>query len=100
MSTMRTLKPADLAPVIDSLVHPKRLFTRVEVLQKKCPVPSSSGIYAWFFKEIPEGVPSDECLTCARARLKQTMHDKIYPPNPIISISLPSGNVSRARKKW
>ena len=60
---MRTLKPADLDPVIDSLVHPKRLFTRVEVLQKKCPVPSSSGIYAWFFKEIPEGVPSDECLT-------------------------------------
>ena len=62
MSTKETLKPDDLDTLIDSLVHPEKLFTRVEVLQKMCPVPSSSGVYAWFFKETPEDVPTEGCV--------------------------------------
>jgi len=62
MSSKGTLKPNDFDLVIDSLIHPKKLFTRAEVLQKKCPVPNSPGIYAWFFKEIPQGAPTEGCL--------------------------------------
>ena len=62
MSTSGTNKPDEKESVIESLVHPEKLFSRVKVLQKDCPVPSSSGVYAWFFKEIPQGVPIDGCL--------------------------------------
>ena len=48
---------------IESLTSPSKLYTRGEVLSKPCPVPSVSGVYAWFFKEIPEIVPTDGCVT-------------------------------------
>ncbi len=41
---------------------PKRLFSRVEVLQRPSPVPAASGLYAWYFHEIPRGVPTKDCL--------------------------------------
>ena len=47
----------------ESLTSPSHLYTRAEVLSKPSPVPSASGVYAWFFKEIPEIVPTDGCVT-------------------------------------
>jgi hypothetical protein len=47
----------------ESLTSPSHLHTRAEVLSKPSPVPSASGVYAWFFKEIPEIVPTDGCVT-------------------------------------
>ena len=49
---------------IDALLHPKRLWSRDEVLHNPSPVPKKPGIYAWFFKEIPPGVPTTGCITC------------------------------------
>ena len=46
-----------------SLTSPSHLYTRAEVLSKPSPVPSASGVYAWFFKEVPEIVPTDGCVT-------------------------------------
>ena len=47
----------------ESLTSPSHLYTRAEVLSKPSPVPSASGVYAWFFKEIPGIVPTDGCVT-------------------------------------
>jgi DNA-binding PadR family transcriptional regulator len=52
-----------------SLTSPSHLYTRAEVLSKPCPVPSASGVYAWFFKEIPGIVPTDGCVTKDRLTL-------------------------------
>ena len=47
---------------MNSLTNPEKLYSRAEVLLKDCPVPSCSGIYAWFFKEIPPYVPIEGCI--------------------------------------
>lgn len=45
------------------LLRPDRLFSRAEVLSRPCPVPARRGVYAWFFASIPDGVPTDGCLS-------------------------------------
>jgi hypothetical protein len=52
---------ADMAEVVRALTNPQRVFSRSEVLAKPCPVPKERGVYAWFFKELPQGVPADGC---------------------------------------
>ena len=44
------------------LLCPARLYSRAEVLSQPCPVPKEPGVYAWFFKQIPPGVPVDSCI--------------------------------------
>ena len=46
---------------LNKLLHPTKLYTRNEVLKNPSPVPKESGVYAWFFNEIPPNVPIDEC---------------------------------------
>jgi hypothetical protein len=48
---------------LDALRNPARLWTREEVLQRPSPVPAVSGLYAWFFREVPEGVAVQGCVT-------------------------------------
>jgi hypothetical protein len=35
-----------------------RLYSRSEVLARPSPVPKQPGVYAWYFKEVPPGVPT------------------------------------------
>ena len=42
---------------IEQLLHPPILWTRSQVLQSPCPVPATPGVYAWYFDDIPPGVP-------------------------------------------
>lgn len=46
---------------IDALIRPAHIFSRSEVLATPCPVPAVRGAYAWWFRTIPEGVPTDGC---------------------------------------
>ncbi len=47
-----------LNPYHKSLLTPTRLWSGNEILsQKPCPVPAASGVYAWYFKQIPVSVP-------------------------------------------
>jgi len=46
-----------------ALTDPHRLFTRAQVITSPCPVPASRGVYAWYFRDIPGGVPVDGCVT-------------------------------------
>jgi hypothetical protein len=44
------------------LLEPAKLWTRSEVLSRPCPVPNAAGVYAWFFRECPDGVPTEGCV--------------------------------------
>jgi hypothetical protein len=39
--------------VVEPLLRQPKLWTRAEVLRRECPVPGTSGVYAWFFRELP-----------------------------------------------
>ena len=46
-----------------SLLAPSRLFDRVAVLARPCPVPMRAGVYGWYFRQTPPAVPVDGCQT-------------------------------------
>ena len=50
------IAPAPIAP-------PGNLYSRDEVLRDPSPVPAANGLYAWYFRDFPVIVPSDNCLT-------------------------------------
>jgi len=50
-------------PYTAPLLNPERLFSRAEALSRPCPVPAKRGVYAWYFSSIPDGVPTDGCLS-------------------------------------
>ncbi|WP_312605935.1 GIY-YIG nuclease family protein [Kosakonia cowanii] len=43
--------------------YPEKTFSRVEVMSRPTPVPAINGVYFWWFKEIPPGVPTEGCIT-------------------------------------
>ena len=43
------------------LLAPARLWSRADVLASPSPVPREPGVYAWYFREIPPGVPTADC---------------------------------------
>ena len=45
-----------------TLVNPERLWSREEALALPSPVPKVSGVYTWFFRDIPPGVPTKGCV--------------------------------------
>lgn len=45
-----------------ALTEPPRLWSRAEVLTRPCPVPKSPGVYAWYFRAPPAGVPLEGCI--------------------------------------
>lgn len=44
-----------------ALTRPNRLLSRDEVLARPCPAPPAAGVYAWYFREVPPGVPVEGC---------------------------------------
>ena len=44
------------------ITEPTKLLDRGEVLSRPSPVPALPGVYGWYFKEIPPGVPVDGCI--------------------------------------
>lgn len=46
------------------LLAPARLWSRAEVLASPSPVPREPGVYAWYFRYIPLGVPTFDCHRC------------------------------------
>lgn len=42
--------------------YPDRFFSRTDVMSRPTPVPAVNGIYFWWFKEIPPGVPTEGCI--------------------------------------
>ena len=52
---------AVIAPV--HIAPPSNLHSRHEVLHCPSPVPAASGLYAWYFTDIPAVIPTSGCLT-------------------------------------
>ena len=50
-----------MSHLIAALLRPSHLFTRQEVLSKPSPVPPRPGVYVWYFREVPPGVPVEGC---------------------------------------
>lgn len=71
--------PAMHSADIDALIHPTRLFSRREVLAKDCPVPRKPGVYAWYFRQVPSGVPVNDCHRLAEGTL---LYVGISPKRP------------------
>lgn len=57
---MDSAPPHDVA---SRLLAPSQLFTRDEVLPRLSPIPAASGMYAWYFDEVPSRVPLAGCRT-------------------------------------
>ena len=43
------------------LVERAHAHTRDEVLARPCPVPATGGVYGWWFRRVPPGVPAGGC---------------------------------------
>ena len=50
-------------PHRDAFRNPVRVWSRDEVLTKPSPVPNAPGVYGWYLKEVPPGVPASGCVT-------------------------------------
>jgi hypothetical protein len=48
---------------ISGLIHPMKVYSRTDVINRPCPILRQPGIYAWYFKEIPLKVPTNGCTT-------------------------------------
>ena len=49
--------------VIASLLRPDRLWSAAEIVNGFAHVPKAAGVYAWYFDEVPPGVPTSGCHT-------------------------------------
>lgn len=49
--------------LLESLSSPEKIISRMEFMGDSNLVPKESGIYAWYFKEIPPEVPVANCTT-------------------------------------
>lgn len=76
------------------LLTPPRLFSRAEVLTRPCPIPAVAGVYAWYFDEIPAGVPVDGCRTIGGHTL---LYVGISPKKPSADGLKPSRQTMRTR---
>lgn len=61
------------------LLEPKRLWSRAECLARDCPVPRVAGVYAWYFREMPPGIPAHDCCRVQGATL---LYVGISPQRP------------------
>lgn len=47
---------------VEDLLNPQRLWSQAEILARPSYVPREPGVYAWYFREIPDGVPYHDCV--------------------------------------
>ena len=79
-SNMRCVRESSGVQETTSLLNPSRLWTRSEVLTRPCPVPREPGVYAWYFRCIPPGVPTSGCHTYQDLTLLYTGISPRHPP--------------------
>jgi hypothetical protein len=61
------------------LLQPQRLYSRAEVLTRPSAIPKTAGAYAWYFRDIPDGVPIEGCV---RHRNLTLLYTGIAPKPP------------------
>jgi hypothetical protein len=53
-----------MQPLVEAFRHPSRTWSRAEVLDRPSPVPKAAGIYGWYLRQLPPGVPNTGCVHC------------------------------------
>ncbi|MGQ0846550.1 MAG: GIY-YIG nuclease family protein [Sporichthyaceae bacterium] len=84
-------------PEYAELLDPPRTYTRAEVLASPSPVPRTSGIYGWYFDEIPDGVPVDRVVHTSHGAL---LYVGISPKAPPAGGARPSAQTLRDRIRY
>lgn len=80
-----------------SILSDAPLFTRAQALQKPGPVPREAGIYGWYFRDVPPGVPTDHCVTREGLTL---LYAGIAPKRPPANGRAPSTQTLRDRIRY
>jgi hypothetical protein len=62
----------------EALMSPSRLYSRSEILSVNSPVPSTRGLYAWFFRQPPDNIPLNDCV---KIQGKVLLYAGISPKN-------------------
>lgn len=83
--------------VLKGIANPQRVFSRPEIISKQSPVPKSPGVYAWYFKTIPEIVPTKSCITYGNLTL---LYVGIAPKKPPRNGRAPSKEHLRSRIRY
>ena len=83
-------------PMKTELLQPQKVWFRAEVLTSPSPIPASPGVYAWWFKEIPPGLTTDQCLTHQGLTL---LYVGISPKRPAANGKLSQQNL-RTRMRY
>ena len=81
----------------DQLTHPTRLWSRPNILARPCPVPAEPGVYAWYFAEVPPGVPTQGCAVRDGCTL---LYVGISPSAPPANGKPPSRQNLRTRVRY
>jgi hypothetical protein len=81
----------------DDLLFPRRLWSRAEVLSRPSPVPKSPGVYAWYFRNLDNLVPSQAGISIGEFRLH---YIGISPSAPPSNGRLPSKQSHRHRLRY
>ena len=53
----------DLIADCEELLRPVRLWQGKEVVAGDVAVPKEPGIYAWYFRDFPSEIPTNNCIT-------------------------------------
>jgi hypothetical protein len=56
------LSSKEISDLGEELVYSSRLYRWSELKNNPTLPPRSPGVYAWFFKRVPQGVPTDSCV--------------------------------------
>src|SRR5690349_13002148 len=80
--------------VMAAITKPDRLWSREEVLSRPCPVPAASGVYGWYFRDLP-------CIAdttgCADAYGLKLLYVGISPSQPATIGKVPTRQNLRKR---
>lgn len=83
--------------VEEQLFRQPQLWSRREILEKLCPIPKAPGVYAWYFKEVPPGVPTENCIRYNEYAL---LYVGISPKAPPRNGSKPSSQTVQDRVRY
>jgi hypothetical protein len=83
--------------ILDSLIHPSRVWSRQEVLAKPCPILKQPGVYAWYFREVPPCIVADGCIKYENLYL---LYVGISPTSPRKNGKPPSGQTIYDRIRY
>ena len=83
-----------IAEASHALLHPKVFLGREDVLSRSTELPKSSGIYAWYFDEIPPGIQPDGLH---RLDDRILLYAGISPKKPRREDGKPSSGTLRSR---